>query len=174
MEYYEYSGNNVDQIVGIALNGVPFFSGVSELGMDAFKPNKYNGVKAKAIAPDSCLGDSTYTQFYHYYSASPCILDGAWKENPEGSTCKSDSSCSSDMLTYMLNVRRSQKTLMPVGIAKDGHKIYGPYDANGDLWDACDVDVCNGMTINGEYAYVLTSFFPYTVGCFSTGNQPIL
>jgi hypothetical protein len=63
---------------------------------------------------------------------------------------------------------------MPIGIARDGHKIYGPYDSNGDLWDPCDVDVCNGLTIDGEYAYVLTYFFPYTVGCFSTGYQPTL
>jgi orotate phosphoribosyltransferase-like protein len=36
LEYTENSGTDVDKIVGVALNGVPFFSGVSELGMDAY------------------------------------------------------------------------------------------------------------------------------------------
>jgi arylsulfatase A-like enzyme len=30
-----------------------------------------------------------------------------------------------------------------------------------------DLDECNGMTINGEYAYYITDAFPYVLGCFS-------
>jgi len=43
-------------------------------------------------------------------------------------------------------------------------------DTDGTLWDECDVDVCNGVTIDGEYSYVSTVFFPYTVGCWGPGN----
>jgi len=71
----------------------------------------------------------------------------------------------------MTKVRNSAKIVMPIGIARDGHKIYGPFaDASGTYYDPCDVDICNGMTIDGEYVYVTTYFFPYTVGCFSVGN----
>ena len=62
------------------------------------------------------------------------------------------------------------KTLRPIGIAKDGHKIYGPYNENGQLWEPCDVDYCNGRYINGEYVYVVTMFYPYIVGCWGPAN----
>merc|ERR1711904_397822 len=53
------------------------------------------------------------------------------------------------------------------GIAKDGHIIYGPYNANGELWTCDDIDVCNGFTASdGSYAYASTTFFPYMVGCW--------
>ena len=52
----------------------------------------------------------------------------------------------------------------------DGHMIYGPFDSNGDLWQATDVDVCNGRLINGQYSYVMTTFFPYTIGCWGPGS----
>lgn len=56
-----------------------------------------------------------------------------------------------------------------IGLAKDGHKIYGPYDDDGENWQPGDVDVCNGRFINGEYAYVTTRFYPYTIGCWGPG-----
>jgi hypothetical protein len=149
-------------------------SGVSELGMDAYAPKSYNGASKKSIEPDYCMGDSQYTTFYHYYTMSPCIFDGSLKSLPNAYACSDDSTCKKDKLNYILKARTSQKTLLPVGIARDGHKIYGPYDANGATWNACDVDMCNGLEINGEYAYVMTTFFPYTVGCFAEGNQPTL
>jgi orotate phosphoribosyltransferase-like protein len=58
LQYTENSGTDVDSIVGIALNGVPLFSGISELGMDAYSPKSYNGVSAKSIVPDFCMGDT--------------------------------------------------------------------------------------------------------------------
>lgn len=105
---------------------------------------------------------------------SPCILTGSLKSLPSGKACTDDSTCKSDKETYILKARSTQKVLTPIGIARDGHKIFGPYDADGVAWDPCDVNVCNGITIEGEYAYVMTTFFPYTVGCFSTGAQPLL
>lgn len=142
--------------------------------MDAYSAASYNGAKATNIAPDYCMGDNSHTTFYHYYTMSPCILSGALKSSPTAKTCASDTTCKSDKSTYILKAKSSQKTLTPIGIARDGHKIYGPYDEDGNTWDPCDVDMCNGLIIDGEYAYVMTTFFPYTVGCFATGNQPLL
>lgn len=63
------------------------------------------------------------------------------------------------------------KRLIPIGIARDGHLIYGPYNSNGLLWKPCDVDLCNGRIINGQYAYVMTTFFPYTIGCWGPSEM---
>ena len=61
---------------------------------------------------------------------------------------------------------------MAIGIAKDGHPIYGPYDDSGNTWTSCNVDVCNGRSFNGYYGYVATTFHPYFVGCWGPGNYP--
>lgn len=64
-------------------------------------------------------------------------------------------------------------TKMPVGIAKDGRIIYGPFKSDGTLWQPCDVDVCNGVRESTNYFYVATMFHPYLVGCFGPGNQAL-
>jgi len=56
------------------------------------------------------------------------------------------------------------------GIALDGHIIYGPYNANGEIWACEDVDVCNGFWLtDGSYGYASTTFYPYLVGCWGPG-----
>lgn len=58
------------------------------------------------------------------------------------------------------------------GIAKDGHVIYGPYNAQGQLWDGTELDACNGFRLSdGSYGYATTTKFPYAVGCF--GPAPV-
>jgi len=39
-------------------------------------------------------------------------------------------------------------------------------------YSGCQVDVCNGLKINGVYAYVATLFHPYFMGCYGAGNNP--
>lgn len=58
-----------------------------------------------------------------------------------------------------------------IGLAKDGRLIYGPFDENGKLWRACDLDLCNGRIINGHYAYVATPYYPYLIGCWGPSNN---
>lgn len=60
---------------------------------------------------------------------------------------------------------------MTIGIARDGHMILGPYKDDGTLWQPCEVDVCNGVTIDGSYHYVLTRFFPYSIGCWGPASK---
>ena len=58
------------------------------------------------------------------------------------------------------------------GIARDGHVIVGPYNAQGELWDCTMLDVCHGTFLDdGSYVYVPTSTFPHLVGCW--GPAPI-
>ena len=61
-----------------------------------------------------------------------------------------------------------------MGLAKDGHAIYGPYNADNELWDCDDHDICNGRyfsEMDGSYAYVMTQQHPYIIGCW--GPAPI-
>ena len=74
---YEYTGNfdSRNQIVGVALNGVPIYTGTSELRYDAFNPKGYGIYKnPKPINVDICLGSLSNSGFYKYYSYSPCML----------------------------------------------------------------------------------------------------
>jgi len=43
---------------------------------------------------------------------------------------------------------------------------------NGKRYNDCDVDVCNGIEIGGQYSYVATDFHPYVQGCFGPGSNP--
>ena len=57
-----------------------------------------------------------------------------------------------------------------IGLAKDGHVIYGPYNSDGELWTCEDTDICNGFFLDdGSYGYGSTGHFPYTVGCWGPG-----
>eukprot|EP00347_Sterkiella_histriomuscorum_P024256 403331763 len=167
-EYKGYSGTT-QRVVGIALNGVPLFQGTSELQYDSLYPKSYGLYRfPKVVDVDICLGSSQYSSFYHYYSYSPCILGTTFKSNAKSVLCANVTSCKNDLVTYM------QSGLSPeykanqqiIGIAKDGHKILGPYKKGGIIWQPCDVDICNGVTQNGEYFYVMTLFHPYTINCW--------
>ena len=57
-----------------------------------------------------------------------------------------------------------------MGLAKDGHIIYGPYNGDGEQWSCEDLDVCNGFTLDDDsYGYASTITFPYLVGCWGPG-----
>ena len=58
-----------------------------------------------------------------------------------------------------------------IGIAKDGHVIYGPYQSTGTTVTQ-GTDICNGMfhDATGNYGYFATQKFPYITGCFGPAN----
>ena len=61
----------------------------------------------------------------------------------------------------------------PIGLARDGHLIVGPYkDASGTRWDCSNRDVCNGAFIGSQYVYVGSETFPYVLGCWGPGPNP--
>ena len=60
---------------------------------------------------------------------------------------------------------------MFVGVSKDGRPIYSPFYENGKTYSYCDVDVCNGMWIDGQYSYVSTLFHPFIMGCYGPGGN---
>ncbi|CDW90313.1 UNKNOWN [Stylonychia lemnae] len=167
-DYIEYSGN-FDGIVGISLNGVPIHTGNSEYGSDIFYPKSYGSklYSTKKVHLDTCLGSSEFSGYYHYYGWSPCILPRGPIKSLEYTSCNYNEACQQDPLAYSLSFMSPQeKTIMIIGVARDGHSILGPYRRDGMLWQPCDVDLCNGLYIGGVYYYVTTMFHPYTVGCW--------
>ncbi|CDW78025.1 UNKNOWN [Stylonychia lemnae] len=172
-DYIEYSGY-LDGIVGIALNGVPIHTGNSEYGSDVYYPKSFGSklYSSKKINLDTCLGSSEFSGYYHYYGWSPCILPRGPINSYFFTSCKNNEACLQDPLAYSLSFMTPQeKTIMIIGVARDGHSILGPYRRDGMLWQPCDVDLCNGVDIGGVYYYVTTMFHPYTVGCW--GPSPM-
>ena len=50
--------------------------------------------------------------------------------------------------------------------------IIGPYAEDGTIFQ-CSRDVCNGKFIDGSYVYVGSDQFPYVVGCWGPGPEPL-
>ena len=61
----------------------------------------------------------------------------------------------------------------PIGLARDGHIVIGPYKSDGSTWGCADRDVCNGAFVDGSYVYVGSDTFPYVVGCWGPGPAPL-
>ncbi len=74
---------------------------------------------------------------------SPCIYSNELKN--VAALCSSDPLCNSDPRKHSIAyVPEHLQTKLPIGLAKDGRVIYGPFRADGTLWQPCDVDICNG------------------------------
>jgi hypothetical protein len=125
-----------DQVVGVALNGVFLFSGTSDYGYDAFFPASYGNKKnPRAIEVDVCLGTSRTYSTYRYHMFSPCIYDVSLREVAAPCDSEDYPDCIEDVRQHALDhTPNNMKTLTPIGIAKDGRVIYGPYKGDGTVW----------------------------------------
>ena len=127
---------------------------------------------------DDCLTHTDADGVYHYHFWSPCLRKGKglWSNTVAPANCKDTPSCYDSkkktpyFSTYALNNGYSgtnKGSLEIIGLAKDGHIIYGPWDQNGAQFDCNSRDLCNGTFFaGGDYGYVSTATFPYTVGCW--------
>jgi len=102
----------------------------------------------------------------------PCVANSTYAAAPIA--CEDDTACNANALSFSATAYldagwNSQK---PIGLIKDGHILWGPYDSTGNLWTGCEIDVCNGLKLDGYYGYVSSMFHPYFWGCFGPGNQP--
>lgn len=121
--YVSYTSNFAitTTLAGISIDGVAILNVNSANNVDPFYPT--GGFSAESV--DSCLGHpNPSTNGYHYHIASGCALSP-----PSGAiaTCTSTSSCASSIANFSINTFTSYRTLTIIGIAKDGHLIYGPY-----------------------------------------------
>lgn len=61
----------------------------------------------------------------------------------------------------------------PSGTSEPGGTYDGQFiDDYEFVSGAGDLDACNGMTVNGQYAYYVTDGYPYILGCFSGTPDP--
>ena len=152
---------------GIALSGANIFNALAAGNDDA--------VENEWITLDQCLTHPTPTKEYHYHMWSPCYKKG----NGYASTsvapdmCKDKKACHDDPIQFAINAAFTDTTTYGdiIGITRDGHMIYGPYNKDGELWSCDEHDICNGTFIDGNYVYVSTTTFPYILGCFGPGPQ---
>ena len=169
---------DLSTFVGIAINGVPLSSAFNDISMpvDPLFPIAYGPVwnpNDALIKNDACMTNLwNYDSVHQYNIISPCLVDAQLRARVQINDCQEDADCSQGYKKYVAS-EWSYKKLLPVGIAMDGHPIYGPYKNDGSLWQPCEVDICNGVFMNGQYAYVATLFHPYFVGCWGPGNEPI-
>eukprot|EP00347_Sterkiella_histriomuscorum_P007666 403348040 len=169
-----------DNVAGIALNGVFIFSGTSSWNIDGFYPKSWNGQSSlKYLDNDVCMGTSESYNVYRYHMYSPCIWStgsAALKRRVEACKDENAPNCQSDPTAFVKGYTdNTDYGIKPIGVAKDGRPIYNPYKIDGTLWQPCEVDICNGrFTSRNFYAYQLTMFYPYTIGCWGPGNSPTL
>ena len=157
----------LDTASGIAVSGAMIFNALALGNLDA--------VENEWVTLDQCLTHPTPTKNYHYHMWSPCYKKG----NGYASTsvapgmCKDDESCYSDPMSFAINAAFTDTSTYGeiIGLTKDGHLIYGPYNSNGELRSCDEHDICNGTFIDGNYVYVSTTTFPYILGCFGPGPQ---
>lgn len=130
---------------------------------------------------DLCLGHNQQgsengvqpSGMYHYHEVSPC-LNANFLTGKVMSDCASNDSCRRDIVQWALSSFEDAKTKTVIGIAKNGHVLYGPYDGSGRLWQTSAVDACNGAWSSdlSDYFYVGTRWHPYLVGCMGPANSP--
>ncbi len=154
-------------LAGVSIDNVAIFNVNSANDVDPFYPP--SGYSAEVV--DACLSHPQTAGIYHYHMASGCAVSP-----PSGniSSCSATPACAADIASYSLTLfPSSAKKLTVIGIAKDGHVIYGPYLSNGNTLSS-GFDICNGMFYDsiGNYAYFATTKFPYITGCFGPGNYP--
>lgn len=154
-------------IAGVAVDGVSIFNVNSANLVDPFYPNP---TSYGAEGADQCLSHPGGGGELHYHVASGCMVNP-----PSGNLtgCGPDIGCLNNVGNYSVQMFSSAQTLTVIGIAKDGHIIYGPYLSTG-VRVTSGFDICNGMFYDsvGNYGYFATSTYPYVTGCFGPGNYP--
>jgi hypothetical protein len=166
--YVKNSGAAQNTAWGVSVTGVLMFSSASTEGVDPFYPSAYGSVSDPSTVVeqvDGCLSHPQASGILHYHSASTCI--------PDKNTYENSGPFSSDVKTTIKSAYLSNLSFRSVfGLVKDGRPVYTPMHSGGTTYDSCDVDVCNGISINGHYSYVTTLFHPYIVGCYGPGTSP--
>ncbi|CAF1140539.1 unnamed protein product [Adineta ricciae] len=164
--FVNYGTTTLNTATGVSVDGVMIFSPDSANNIDPFYPPA--GGTAESV--DACLAHCQAAGIYHYHIGTGCQVS-----LPTGnvSSCASVTACRSSVANYSISSFSSYQTKTIIGVAKDGHLIYGPYLSAGTRVTS-GFDACNGMfhDSNGNYAYFATSTYPYLVGCFGPANYP--
>ena len=167
----EYGDDESANAMGIALNGVAF-QFANQLREDPMYPI----TEANEQPLDLCLGHNQLNSdsgMYHYHGISPCI-NADFLAGKTMDACEDTPDCALSITDWAISGFAGMQTQTVIGIGKDGHVLYGPYDDSGQLWTTGDVDACNGAwsADKSDYFYVGTRWHPYLVGCLGPANFP--
>ena len=86
---------------------------------------------------DECLSRTDVDGNFHYQSFSSCI--SLYQQNKVPLLCEESPNCRQDSKNNTGNGI--------IGIAEDGHLVYGLYNQENELWDCSQYDECNGSTL---------------------------
>lgn len=134
----KYSPN---ELVGIALDGVPIYSSLIDIGVDGLAPDPSTGLNI--ITLDQCGGSYSKVgtvmghdviERYHYRALPACILDTSDTVNKR-KTLIND-------VHELLDGFQNFFGPHIVGYSLSGYPIYSPYDWRGQLQE--QLDSCNG------------------------------
>jgi hypothetical protein len=179
--FTECGDSSIKEAMGFGFDGVLLNAGINDYKVDIFHPVSWNSTDTdgsikeyvyededdkKQDGYDICGAHTNSNGYYHYHAHSYCVIDPSLADDLV--PCVDDDECWDDPPAYLTD--QFPRTLTPLGLAKDGHIVWGPYDKDGNLFERCDVDVCNGLWLDGYYSYVATSFAPYLPGCFGPGS----
>lgn len=153
----------------MALSGMYIYNSLAGGNTDA--------VEDELKTLDTCISHPSPFGEIHYHYWSPCIKPnvGFWDNKNAPSLCKDETNCLTDTPTVVATGSVNSQTSAYddkchngglLGLARDGHIIVGPWNADGHHWGCDEHDVCNGAFIDGQYVYVATTTFPYVVGCW--------
>ena len=165
---YVNNGDLVEEMWGVTTSGAVFTTALTEYNVDPLYPSPYGkGVKDGSIYKkevDWCLSDTNLARMYHYKTPSICLANSTnWdiKDLPQ----------TGDVKSLIRKVWQEVPFRTAIGISKDGRPILSPYKEGGRAYSDCEVDICNGVTVDGNYMYATTLFHPYVMGCYGRGNK---
>lgn len=158
------------------LSMIFFFSEPEERGdtdPDKDHLSENDVLTAFASDMDFCLSSADENNFIKYHTMTSCWgSQASTTDAPPLCNQANDDKCLQQPVTFAAKNFTSTDLPYetPIGIAKDGHIIVGPYNDEGELWSCDDHDVCNGVFLSdNSYAYVVTYRFPYVAGCWGPG-----
>ena len=98
---------------------------------------------------DTCL-HSFDEGFIQYHTISGCLTTTSSSDVPELCKDQDNDLCLRQPVTYGTDQysESDYAYAKPVGLAKDGHIIVGPYNSDGELWSCSDHDICNGVFLD--------------------------
>lgn len=168
---YVNNGDLLDEVWGVSTSGAVFTTAVSEDSVDPFYPAPYGYYVRDATLlkknVDWCLSSANLNKVYHYKVPGTCLV------NPQEYEVL-DLPQTGNITDLIKEAWLDTPFRTTIGIAKDGRPILSPYRNNGQLYDPCEVDICNGVEVDGHYMYATTTFHPYVMGCYGKGNSPAL
>lgn len=127
--FTSYSTFAYDEVIGIAINGVPIYPGRNKELYDYMSPKAYGSNNSPQKSNiDVCLGEID-GNLYHYRGYAPCMFDNVL--DYISLMCTDELTCVKGYPLYLNGFDTYKTTLTPIRIAREGRKIYGPRNSQG-------------------------------------------